>query len=197
EYSPLLFGLGYVSLRADGHYYCLDGQHRCAAAIIAHNDERVPFRVLRGLTIEEEARRFEQLQQNRLAVSAFDRFVVGVTAKNPANLDIVRVLETFGLTYGMGQKDGCIAAVDALVKIYEGRVRSVAVAKKPPNKAAVKLPKSQLLSRTLQILTHAWGRDRSAFDRVLLNGVAALLYKHDTRVDTTRLCQLLAKKDSP
>ena len=194
DYSPLLFGLGHVSRRSDGCYYVMDGQHRCSAALIAGNDDPVPFQVWTGLSIAEEAEKFEWLNKNRLAVSAFDRFAIGVTAKNPANIEIVRILENFGLTYGQGHQDGVVAAVDALVKIYEGRVR---LGKQKQQNRQVNIPKSHLLSRTLQILTQAWGRDRGAFDKMLLNGIAALLYKHDTKLDATRLAQALSKNDSP
>ena len=78
DYNPCLFGLGHVSLRDDGFYYVMDGQHRCTAALIAkRGHEPVPFQVWRGLSVEEEATKFIEFQQKRKAVGALDRFRVG------------------------------------------------------------------------------------------------------------------------
>jgi hypothetical protein len=198
EYNPALFGLGHVSLRPDGHYYALDGQHRCAAAIMAgRGHDRVPFQVWRGLSIREEAKKFEELNKNRLKVDAISRFRVGVTARNPVNVAIVRILESFSLTYGLGAAEGTVNAVEALIQIFECRIRGIKLPAKPERQAKVELPKGHLLSRTLQILTQAWGRDRNAFDGVLMKGVAALIWKHDVRVEGSRLAKLLAKHETP
>jgi hypothetical protein len=198
EYSPALFGIGHVSLRDNGKYYVLDSQHRCAAAIMAgRGDERVPFKVWRGLTIAGEAKKFLELNAGKLSTSSFDKFRVGVTAGNPTNVEIVRILESFGLTYAQGNAEGTVRAVDALVQIYEGRVRAGAPKKPAKAKPAAELPQSHILSRTLLILTQAWGRDRTAFDAVLLKGVAALIYKHDTKIEGNRLARMLSKSDTP
>jgi hypothetical protein len=194
NYSPSLFGLGHVSLRSDGKYYVMDGQHRCAGAIMAgRGAEVVPFQVWRGLSIADEAKRFEELNANKLKVDAMSRFRVGVTAGNPVNVSIVRILESFDLTYGLTQSEGMVGAVESLIQVYEWRIRGV----KPAAKPKTELPQHHLLSRTLRILTQAWGRDRNAFDGILLKGVAALLYKHDTKVEGARLARLLSKCDSP
>jgi len=198
EYSPSLFGLGQVSLRGDGKYYVLDAQHRCAAAMLkGMGHVRVPFQVWRGLTIQREADLFRKLNANKKRVSALSNFQTGVTAEQPENVEIARILASFGLTVGAGGADGVVAAVEALVQIYESNVRGIKIPKRQDKRKVSDLPRGHLLSRTLMILTKAWGRDRNAFDGILLRGVSALLYKHDVRVDGTRLAQLLAKHDSP
>jgi hypothetical protein len=196
DYSPALAS-AHVSAREDG-YYAVDGQHTIAAALVAKKGE-VPFpmRVHRGLSVADEARLFRELNAHKLGVSAYDRFAVGVTEGLPTCLDIVRILSSFGLTYGIGNGEGTVAAVDALVQIYESHVRGIKLPKREGKRTTGELPKGHLLSRTLTILTKAWGRDRNAFDGMLLKGIAALLYKHDSRVEGTRLAQLLAKYDSP
>lgn len=199
DYDPNLFGMGYVSLRADGKYYVLDGQHRCAAAVIAgRGEDRVPFIVLRGLSVREEAEMFRALNKHKLKVDALSLFKCGVVAKDPVHLDIVRVLNSFGLTYGGESQDGTIAAVATLLQIYHGKVGIKQPAgTRQKNKNVPALPKAHLLSRTLQALTQAWGTDRNAFDGLLLRGVAAFIYKHDTSVDGGRLAKLLARHESP
>jgi Family of unknown function (DUF6551) len=195
DYSPALAAL-HVSKRPDG-FYAIDGQHTVRAAIMAGmGNVPIPARIHRGLSLQEEAELFQELNKHKLGVSAYDRFVVGVTAGQETNLDIVRILKSFGLIFGQQNAEGTVCAVDALVRIYEGHVRTKAP-KAGAAKVAPKLPKSQLLSRTLTILTKAWGKDKNAFEAILLKGIAALLYKHDTRVDGGRLSHLLAKSESP
>jgi hypothetical protein len=196
DYSPALAS-AHVSLRADG-YYAVDGQHTIAAAIIAKKGAvPIPMRVHRGLSLQQEAQLFRELNKHKLGVAAYDRFVVGVTAGQETNVEIVRILNSFGLVHGMTNAEGTIAAVDALVQIYEGHVRGLKLPKRPEKKSNGEIPKSHLLSRTLTILTKAWGRDRNAFEGLLLKGVAALLYKHDAKIEGSRLAQLLAKNESP
>lgn len=198
EYSPALFGLGHVSLRADGKYYVMDGQHRCAAAIMAgRGDERVAFQVWRRLTISEEANKFRELNAHKLKVDAMSLFRTGVTAKNPTCVEIANILKRFGLSYGYNQGEGSVAAVATLVQIYEGRVKVPKPVKGNTKAKSEKLPQSYLLTRTLTILTTAWGRDRNAFDQILLRSVAAFVYKHDTQFDQSRLANQLAKNEAP
>lgn len=193
DYSPTLFGCGYVSARDDG-YYVLDAQHRCAASIMAGMGHvPVPFFILRGLSIAEEAAWFEKLNKNITPVSAFDRFNVGVTAGYPSNVDIVRILQTFGLTYGVKHRDGVVSAVDTLVQIYEMRIPGTGRKKN----GSTGLPQGHLLSRTLQVLTKAWGIERNAFDGMLMRAVAGAINKHDVRIEGNRLASNLAKADTP
>jgi hypothetical protein len=195
-YTTALFGLGHVSLREDGEYYLMDGQHRCAAAIVAGQGHvTVPFQVWRDLTVQQEADMFLKLQERRKAVRAIDMFKVGVEAQNPACVEVKRICKTFGLTVGMGANDGMVASVNALLDLYEGKVSGVE--RKDKHKAQARLPQSHLLTRSLEILTKAWGRDRNAFDGTLLKSVGALVFKHDAAIDTTRLARCLAKRDSP
>ena len=194
EYSPALFGLGHVSLRGDGCYYLMDGQHRCFAAIASkHGAVPVPFQVHRGLSIEQEAAMFRKLNANKLNVNAFSMFKTGVTANNPICVEVDRIVKSFGLSVGMGGSEGTVSAVAALLELYEGKVRSV----EKKQKQSTELPKSHLLTRTLTVLTQAWGRDRTAFDGVLLKSVAAFIYKHDTKMEGGKLARALAKNESP
>lgn len=196
DYSPALFGLGHVSLRSDGHYYVMDSQHRCAAAMMAgRGADRVAFQVWRGLSIPQEAEKFRELNAHKLRVDAMSLFSTGVTAGNPMCVEIASILKHFGLTHGYAQAEGTIAAVATLVQIYDGKVRVVAKKQKP--KKGEKLPQSHLLTRTLTLITKAWGRDRNGFDGALMKSVAAFIYKHEPCFDQNRLAALLAKHESP
>lgn len=196
DYEPALFGVGYVSLRADGKYYLLDGQHRSAAAIIAgRGADPVPYYVLRGLTIAREAELFDELNRHKLKPDAVSSFKIGVEAKNPVNLEIAKVLESFGLKVNSQRSEGTITAVASLISVYNGRLGIKPAHKEKSSK--LDLPKTHLLSRTLQVLTKAWGRDRTAYDGILIRGIAAFIYKHDTKVEGSQLAGVLAKNSTP
>lgn len=196
EYEPALFGLGHASCRPDG-YYVMDGQHRCGAAHFAKLAHvPVPFQVYRGLSHAQEAELFAKLNAHKKKVGALDAFRVSVKAGNPVAIDITRVLNSFGLAVGSYRSAGTISAIAALVQIYNGKiVTKMASTQKPVHIGG--LPQSQLLSRTLTVLTKAWGKDRDAFEGILLRGVAGVLQKHGGAVDGDRLAKLLSKSSDP
>lgn len=190
DYDPVLFGLGHVSLRADGHYYVMDAQHRCNAARIAGKaDLTVLFQVYRGLTREQEAAKFVELNSHKKSVKALDNFRLCVKAGHPIHCDVNKIVESFGLRVAGWQREGGICAVVCLLNIYEGKIgiRPASLAPSSP------LPKGQLLSRTLHVLHTAWAKDSNAYDATLLRGVSGFLHRHGTDVDGHRLGRALAK----
>lgn len=193
-YESALFGMGHVSVRDDG-YYVMDAQHRSAAAILAgKGDIPVPFRAWRGLTKADEAKLFGDLNAKKKAPNAIDSFRISVAAGNPVACEIVRILKAFGLTYGFAYQDGAVSAVKTLIQVYNGHVGQKASGQTKQFEA---LPQSQLLTRTLTIITDAWGRDRGGLDGIMIKGVAALLVKHGAKVDSKRLSGVLKKNSDP
>lgn len=189
EFDPARFGLGHLSHRKDGSYHVLDGQHRRAAAVQAgYGATLFLFRVYRGLTEKQEADIFEKLQRLRKPVHALDMFRMRLKAGDRDHLEVERILASYGLRVAGYRTDGGIAAVQALLDIYAGRLSRGAHADGAPGIAG-----GDLLSRTLNVLCKAWGTNREAYDVVLLKGVAALLLKHNTKVDAGALAKALAK----
>lgn len=192
DFSPALFGQGDVSQRADGSYYILDSQHRCAAAIVrGFGDQEFRFQVWKGLTIAEEAELFILLNSLITKNRAITAFLIGAEAKYPANVAIVKILSYYGLSVKPASENGGVSAVKALATVYDGRVTGVPLRAKLAS--GRKQPPGEVLSRTINILHSAWGVDRSAYDAIMINSVAALLLKHDTRIDGVRLSKLLKK----
>jgi hypothetical protein len=193
SYDPALFGLGHVSLRADGTYVVLDGQHRVSAAKSSgHGEVKVLFRVYRGLSAATEADKFLELNANKKSVNALDGFNLALKAGHPVNVEIARILKSFGLRVAGYRTDGGVSAVVALIHIYNGRV-NVKPSSDSSTLDAAGLPEAQLLSRTLSVLVKAYGTDRDAFDGILLKGIAGLLVKHGAKVDSSVLSKALKK----
>lgn len=144
-----------VSDRGDS-LVIIDGQHRCeavsrkwgpTATVIAH--------VHHGLSVSEEAALFYRLNQRR-NLRPYHAFHSLVIANAPEAIDILKVLDTFGLTYGQSPSANVVAAVDKLRKIYADQG-------------------IHGLSATIGLLVSAWGHDGHAWDGVLLAGTALFL----------------------
>ena len=192
EYSPLLFGEGVASLRKDGDYYVIDAQHRVRGALQAEDDTPVRYQVFKGQSLEEENDLFLRYNANKKQVSPLDTFNRSVAAGYEEHLDIVKILDRFGLQVAYGLRTGGISAVSTLMAIYSGKVLSGRQAKVPAG-----LPQGQLLSRTLHVLSRAWGRNRDAYDGILMRGVAGFLAKHGPQIDADLLARKLAKEGVP
>jgi hypothetical protein len=71
-----LLGVLDVSRRDDGRYAILDGQHRHATVVAVTPLAHVVCNVYEGLTVEDEARLFHELNQKRKALSWWDTWTM-------------------------------------------------------------------------------------------------------------------------
>jgi len=114
--------LGYPTLNhRDGVYNIIDGQHRVEAlkAFLGEGweDQQIQCHVYDSLTQQEEADRFDRLNDN-LIVTAFDKFRIRVTAGREDEVAIQRIVEDESLRISLDKLDGAIAAVGTLGKVY-------------------------------------------------------------------------------
>lgn len=162
----------------DGVYWIIDGQHRHfglkAWAKQQFGDDWADWTVEvwshEGLNEQDEADLFLSFN-NRRAVSAFDKFKVGVTANLSEPSDINRVVLALGLKVDKGRKANAVAAVGALTTVYRSG-------------GAV------LLSKTLVTIRDAWAG--VGFEPESLNGVALFISRYEGRLDEARLVSKLA-----
>src|SRR5678816_2340750 len=100
-------GTVYLSLRNNGEYAILDGQHRVAAANLKGIYE-LPARVFIDLSYEDEAALYVKFATVNKQTS-LDRWRARVIAKEPKVQDITDLLQSIGLTVSYsGQADGTI-----------------------------------------------------------------------------------------
>lgn len=166
-------GILKVSLRGDGKYYVIDGQHRVEGARAAgHGEAKVKCEVYRDLSRADEALYF--LAENDVrAVSSLDKFRVGLTAGDPDCLAVNALVESFGLRVADGGAEGTVACVDRLLKIH----------RRDP----------ELLKTTLDVATTAWGTRRAAVEQVILAGLANVLDSYNGSLDRAALVKKLSK----
>lgn len=74
EWSWIPCGTLAVSLREDGEWYVMDGQHRLLAAMKRDEITEMPCMVYDVETVKDEAKAFLTMQTNRRPISSVDKF---------------------------------------------------------------------------------------------------------------------------
>lgn len=171
EFDRTLLGVIEVSERANARYAIIDGQHRWAVVRAAGGkNAHLVCQVHTGLSVEDEARLFYEIDTQRKTLSWWDRWRARRGAGDPAVLGIDEVLRRHQLQVNPAPADGNIRATKALETI------------------ACERGNLQTLDAVLNVITGAFGRTYDALDGGILQGVALVLghYSAD-QLDTRRL----------
>lgn len=174
EFDPDRLGTITVSER-DGVYWVVDGGHRRAALIkIGYEDQLVQCWCYHGLTEEQEADLFLDLNNVRV-VSVMDKFKVAVIAGRGVENEIADVVRSQGLSVGGkgGSGNPHIRCVAALMKVYNAGGPKV-------------------LATTLAIIKEAYGAP--GFSARVTEGIGLFVATYEGQFDQDRLVQKLAKK---
>lgn len=148
-------GVPVVSERSDGTYIAIDGQHRIAALKSAKVDTQRDFEVFEGLTLEEEARLFLELNSGRKAPGVFDHYKASLVAKDPQDMQVDKIVRAAGLRVTRSTVPGGVRAIHALRAAH----------------------KNKNLAATLRVLC-GWVpglSEPACFDRPLIMGVSTLI----------------------
>ena len=158
DFDPDRFQPPLVSLR-DGEHYVIDGQHRVEALrIMGWDDQSVQCWVYENKSEAEEADLF-LWHNNRKAVSAYDKFQIGVVAERADEQEINRIVLANGLK--VSTSDSGIRAVGALRKVYAHG------------------PK--VLGRTLRIVRDSYGD--AGLDGHVIEGIGLLAARYNGELD--------------
>lgn len=123
EFDAKLFDKPLVSLRQDGRYAVIDGQHRVEALRLIHHTNDVYVRcdvVAKQLSQGEEAAKFAARNSFIVRATVFERFRARVVMGDPGALDILDIVQDCGFAFtatgfaGAGQ----IAGIGAIERIY-------------------------------------------------------------------------------
>lgn len=98
EWDDMKANLVHVSLRADGFYYVMDGNHTRLAAEIAGR-ETLPCRVYVGLTTEDEARNFATLNASHKKPTFAESLKARAAAGYELEKSYLELLEECGISY--------------------------------------------------------------------------------------------------
>jgi hypothetical protein len=171
----------------DDDFYLIDGQHRSSAA-----KQKclgiVPTIKLYGLTQQEEADLFVELNSNRYQIKSIDKFKAKVTSDNKNALEIVNIMNQYGfkpnhLNNGniSTRKRGYVTNVSSLEKIYNSKGLNY-------------------LEAVLRIISSTWRNKDGTFDpdalrRDTIEGIYTFLVKgyNKSNFDEKRLIKVLSK----
>lgn len=177
DWNPAAIGVVTVSHRKDRSYVIVDGQHRWETVRqLTDNTGVVPCRIFEGLTLQEEAQMFLDLNATN-QVRLIDKFKVRLTREDPVATDIAGILGAYGWTVSPVPANGNINAVGMLERVYKLSEKSGC----EPN----------LVHSTILVLTRAWGNDRNGTQSVIFEGVARFLEEYRDRVDLDALIEKL------
>lgn len=171
--------LGYpVVNHRDGWFYIIDGQHRRAALIkIFEDDDWEELEIQcytydgeNSLTAQEEAEEFLGLN-DRLNVTNYQQFVIGVEADRSEESDIDRIVRNLGLRISKAKGEGTIGCVGSLRKVYRLGTGT--------------------LQRSLRIIRDAYGD--AGLSAPVIEGVGLLCQRYNGELEDVRAIEKLRK----
>jgi len=172
EYNPALVGTLVVSERSNGKFAVVDGQTRAHGA--GENDEPVlPCLVYSGLSREQEAELFADLQTKRRGMATYLRFRAALVAKKTEAVAIAALVQSAGFELDVDETPHTVKAIAALENVY----------RRDP----------ALLDRTMRVIAAAWPNPDMEYraSGETIRGLALFLVR-EARVDESRLMDRLA-----
>ncbi|MFJ8015129.1 DUF6551 family protein [Streptomyces sp. NPDC096339] len=174
EWNPDYLLPALVSLRKDGFYYLIDGQHSTHVAKIREGESfKRDCMVYEGLSLDMEARLFLAANRDRKAVRPLDTHHVALTARDEIAVRIDEEVTSCGLTVNSGTTATRVGAVQALQYLAktEGMIRTV-----------------------LTCAEEAWGRRASSWDGTVLRALGMIIEKNGEVINRDRLVKVMGEK---
>lgn len=178
EFDPDAIGMLYVSIRSDNTKVVLDGQHRKASLIaMGWGDQMVPCFAYRNLTLEDEARIFRIMNENRARPTSIDLFRTKIAEKDPQALDLQAILGANGLRIGYASDAGWFRAISAAQKVYSTSGRDS-------------------FRKVIEVIHGSWPSyaDPWACSSDMVLGLGLLLAEYESSVDLARLVSKLSSE---
>lgn len=179
EFDPLLLGVVLISLRSDGEFYVIDGQHRVLALIERGEPNReIPALCYEGLTQAQEAWIFSESQRRRKGLTPLDIFRSDLIWGEDEAVAIHAIVERAGFTVRVdgdqSNMRGNIPGIAALRTVYR----------------LINGP--ALLAATLDTAAAAWGTDTGP-KGLMVQGIGAFLnlFDQNDELDRRRLARVI------
>jgi uncharacterized coiled-coil protein SlyX len=165
-FNPALVGTLIVSERRNGNKHIIDGQTRWMA-MKDRGLPGAPCLIYEGLTMQQEARLFADLQTQRRGMRTYDRFRAQLVAKEPLAVGISRVVQEQGFDLSATETSYTMRAIAALERAY--RVDP------------------EHLADVLTVIRNVWGvENRDAVSAQIIAGLSSFLRTQE-RLDYDRL----------
>ncbi len=175
EFDPKAVGIILLSMRNDGTFACIDGQHRCEAAR-RYGLTALDAYVYIDLSVEQEAGLYKKFG-DYLKQTARDRFFASLAAHEPEATQIAQLLASRGLRVTKHPNNGGgVAAVEALLTL--SRQHSPGI-----------------LAETIYLLNDTFETEAAAYTGPFLGGTGQFLerFLREPKYSASRLMQRLKK----
>lgn len=177
NFNPSALGIITVSKRADRSMIVIDGQTRLEAVRrVTDATGKVPCRVFSGLTLQQEAQMFLDLNTTTKP-SLLDSFQVRVTAEDPDAMDMNNIVRSYGWDIKGHPRNGYIQAIAAVERVYQKSKQLEA----DPN----------LLQMTIAAITRAWGLNQEGVHAIVLQAIGSLFAQYGSDIEFDRLVSIL------
>jgi hypothetical protein len=163
-----------ISLREDGFYYIIDGQHR-KIVLEELGIEYIECQVYTELTIPEEAEMFFTCAENTLRINSGQKFKANLVMETKDYLNIKQIVESVGLKLGLtgkGNDANTIYSIMATQLLYNAL---------PP----------KVFKRTLIILKNTWDCKNHSFDQRIIRGMKIFMKAFHEDVKDSQLVEKL------
>lgn len=164
HYNVQALGRVTISLRDNGDRVILDGWHRWAAVRkMTDNAGTIPCRVFRGLTFDQEAQLFLDLNRTNQP-KVHDAWRIRVNKGEPLAVAVTGILTQFGWTIATQAGDG--------------KFNAIAVAERVENLSRQMEAEPGLVHAAILVITRAWGTNRHGVKGPMFEGIARFIAEH-------------------
>lgn len=176
EFDIKKVGVIIVSER-EGNYYVIDGQHRTFTAKLA-GVQTLMCQVLQGLTYEEEAKLFKEINTTGKKIGKADIFKADVEANDKDALEIVAITKNLGLRICKTSGDNSISAVGTITSLYKKHGR-------------------EHFKETLTLIKNTWNGGTYSLNNKMLSGISEFIkvYKNEPNFSKDIFVRQLQKVD--
>lgn len=176
-FDPEMFDPVKVTLpNGNGIYHICEGQHRARAIeMLWGPDERAPCLVAPETDPKRAAAIFLATNTHRSHVNKISKFKVAVTAGQPIEVDIDKIVHHNGYRVEGSHLQDTIGAVEALKFAYTKGGK-------------------QTLDRTLRVLRDTWSGDAAGVSSHLIKGYSAFICEFSEQLDFDRLRETVTKR---
>lgn len=176
NFNPKLLDIIYVSYR-DGRFWVFDGQHRVSGVKIKFHDSNYPMvcRVYHGMTQEDEARLFCELNTSTMKMSAAAILKSQAVYGDESVKSFLQHTKDCGFVIDPSKRVNCRYGIQAVKKAQTLFERLG----------------PDTYDRILSLLKATWGGEQWSVSQNMLGGMGALLQTYGDKIDDVKFASQL------
>lgn len=179
DFSPMMLLPFAVNIRTDGSRYTIDGQHRTGMLHeLGKGNIDVACAIYHGLTVEEEAWLYDELNKTQKKLSPLEQYRGGLAAGDPVIAEINQAVNQAGFVVRTEQRDLSRSNISGVASLR--RVR--------------KQHGTNHLYKTLQLIAETWGTNHGPSSQII-NAVADFLHIYEGSFRPERFRRVFTKEN--